>query len=630
MRLGEDFIDEIKARIRLSDLIGRSVQLKRQGREFVGLSPFKKERTPSFYVNDDKRFYHCFSSGKHGDAFSWLEEMEGLSFMEAAERLASEAGLRLPEPDPQAQERTQRRKSLVEWMEAAQTYFARALRSPAAEHARKYLKARGLSGQDCVDFGIGFAPDDRAGLKNELVTAGAPIGDLIECGLLIEPDNGSPYDRFRDRIMFPIHDPRGRLVAFGGRALSKDAKAKYLNSPETPIFHKGDVLYNFPGARRAAADPKADVRGLIVAEGYLDVIALARAGMGYAVAPLGTAITEQQLHLAWRVGGETVMCLDGDKAGRMAALKAADRALPLLEPGRTLRFAFMPDGLDPDDVLRDQGAGALRELLSETRTLADILWERELEAEPPTDPDRRASFRKNIRILLSKIADQDIKSEYKAEFDRRMTQLFGERPYASNYGGGYQGGRGNWRGQRRGAPTGPSPALKRKLGAAQGGFDVSLARQRRADPMGCELIIALIEYPDLVEHLLEEIALISFGSLDTLRDAVLNACSLGPAASSSELQAELLSRGFAQDLKRLEGNRGPMRATIGGADASVSVRAEAWRRLSSAYMRQSGSQLQRGELRALAEKKITENDSESVRSISEAYRREKSRGESDT
>ncbi|MBR9826464.1 MAG: DNA primase [Alphaproteobacteria bacterium] len=629
MRLGEDFIDEIKARIRLSDLVGRSVQLKRQGREFVGLSPFKKERTPSFYVNDDKRFYHCFASGKHGDAFSWLEEMEGLSFMEAAERLAAEAGLRLPEPDPQAQERTQRRKSLVEWMEAAQVYFTRALRSPAAEQARTYLKGRGLSGQDCVDFGIGYAPDDRSGLKNELAAAGAPIGDLIECGLLIEPDNASPYDRFRDRIMFPIHDPRGRLVAFGGRALSKEAKAKYLNSPETPIFHKGDVLYNFPSARRAAADPKADVRGLIVAEGYLDVIALARAGLGYAVAPLGTAITEQQLQLAWRAGGETIMCLDGDRAGRMAALKAADRALPLLEPGRTLRFAFMPDGLDPDDVLRDQGAEALRGLIGETRTLADILWERELEAEPPTDPDRRASFRKNIRILLSKIADQDIRSEYKTEFDLRMDRLLGERPQKSS--GGYnERQKGPWRPGRRGVPLGPSLSLKRKLGAAEGGFDVSLARQRRADPMGAELIIALVDYPDLVEHLLEEIALISFGSLDSIRDAVLDACSLGPAVSSSELQAELLSRGFAQDIRRLEGNRGPMRATIGGPDVSVSARAEAWKRLSSIYMRQNGSQLQRGELRALAEKKITENDSESVRSISEAYRREKSRGESDT
>ncbi|WP_412545431.1 DNA primase [Maricaulis sp. MIT060901] len=618
MRLGEDFIDEIKARIRLSDIVGRSVQLKRQGREFVGLSPFKKERTPSFYVNDEKRFYHCFASGKHGDAFSWLEEMEGLSFMEAAERLSGEAGLSLPAPDPQAAERTQHRKSLVEWMETAHAFYLRALKSPAAAHAVEYLKGRGLTGQDCVKFGIGYAPDGRTVLKDELVTAGAPIGDLIECGLLIEPDNGSPYDRFRDRIMFPIHDPRGRLVGFGGRALSKEARAKYLNSPETSIFHKGSMLYNFPNARRAASDPKAGVKGLIVAEGYLDVIALDRAGMSQGVAPMGTAITEEQLNLLWRAGGEPVMCLDGDSAGRAAALKAADRALPHLEPGRTLRFAFMPDGKDPDDVLRDEGARALSELLEDTRSLVDLLWEREVDHEPLTDPDRRASFRKRIRALVNQIANGDVKEEYRNEFDRRMEAMFGTPAR--------KGGRGEWQGGRRKINQGASLSLKKRMGSQ---MDKASMRQAIPNPNGRSLLLALIEYPDLVDELIEEIALISFGALDNLRDAVLDACSLGPAVSSSELQAELLSRGFAQDLKRLEGNRGPMRASIGGADASVSVKVGAWRRLCSVYMRQSGSQEQRNELRALAERKITENDSESVRSISEAYRRENAKDETE-
>jgi len=618
MRLGEDFIDEIKARIRLSDIVGRSVQLKRQGREFVGLSPFKKERTPSFYVNDEKRFYHCFASGKHGDAFSWLEEMEGLSFMEAAERLAGEAGLSLPAPDPQAAERTQHRKSLVEWMETAHAFYLRALKSPAAAHAVDYLKRRGLTGQDCVKFGIGYAPDGRTALKDELVTAGAPIGDLIECGLLIEPDSGSPYDRFRDRIMFPIHDPRGRLVGFGGRALSKEARAKYLNSPETSIFHKGSMLYNFPNARRAASDPKAGVKGLIVAEGYLDVIALDRAGMSQGVAPMGTAITEEQLNLLWRAGGEPVMCLDGDRAGRAAALKAADRALPYLEPGRTLRFAFMPDGKDPDDVLRDEGTRALTDLLEETRSLVDLLWEREVDHEPLTDPDRRASFRKRIRALVNQISNGDVKEEYRNEFDRRMEAMFGS-PVR-------KGGRGEWQGGRRKINQGASLSLKKRMA---GQMDKASLRQAIPNPNGRSLLLALIEYPDLVDEVIEEIALISFGALDNLRDAVLDACSLGPAVSSSELQAELLSRGFAQDIQRLEGNLGPMRASIGGADASVSMRVGAWRRLCSVYMRQSGSQEQRNELRALAERKITENDSESVRSISEAYRRENAKDETE-
>jgi DNA primase len=622
MRLSEDFIDEIKARVRPSDLIGRTVKLKRQGREFAGLSPFKKERTPSFFVNDEKRFYHCFATGKHGDIFTWLEEMEGLSFMEAAERLASDAGLSLPAPDPQAAQKAEQRKSLVEWMEAAQTVFTRALRSPQAESARDYLKSRGLTGEDCKRFGIGFAPDSRSALKDELVMAGAHLPELIECGLLIEPDQGAPYDRFRDRIMFPIHDPRGRLVAFGGRALSKETRAKYLNSPETPIFHKGATLYRFPEARRAAADPKASIRGLIVAEGYMDVIALARAGIDQGVAPLGTAITEEQMQLLWRAGGEPVMCLDGDAAGRAAALKAAERALPLLQAGRSLRFAFLPEGKDPDDLLREQGAGALRAVFEQTRSLADVLWERETNLEPLDDPDRRAGFRRRLRSLVSQITDPDIREEYKREFDQRVDTLFGGgRPAYTKRKPG--------RGGRYEVKLGPSAELKQRIAQRQDQPTGERQSSELPRATGILMLSALLEYPDLVDALVEEIALIPFGALDSMRDAVLEACSLGPAVSSNELRAELLSRGFAQELQRLEGNRGPMRAAIGGADASVTMRVGAWRRLASTYMRQSGSQAQRQEMRALAEQKISEDDSESVRNISEAYRRENARSSSD-
>lgn len=618
MRLSEDFIDEIKARVKPSDLIGRSVQLKRQGREFVGLSPFKKERTPSFFVNDDKRFYHCFASGKHGDIFTWLEEMEGLSFMEAAERLAGEAGLSLPAPDPEAAQKTQHRKSLVEWMEVAQAFYLRALRSPQAEHARDYLKSRGLTGQDCVAHGIGYAPDSRTALKDELVTAGAPVADLIEAGMLIEPDSGSPYDRFRDRIMFPIRDPRNRLVAFGGRALSMEARAKYLNSPETPIFHKGSMLYHYPEARKAASDPKQSIRGLIVAEGYLDVIALARAGLDQGVAPLGTAITEDQLQLLWRAGPEPVMCLDGDAAGRAAAHKAADRALPLLQPGRTLRFVFLPDGKDPDDLLREEGATALRNVFDETRSLADLIWEREVQLEPLNDPDRRAGFRRRIRSLLSQISDGDTREEYRREFDQRMDALFGAAPQRGRYQRG--GGRG-----RYAVKLGASNELKRRVAARA---NAGPGDRASINPIGQELVLALIEWPYLVEELIEEIAMIPFGDLDSLRDTVLEACSLRPAVSSSELRAELLSRGHAQDLRRLEGIRGPMRATMGGTGSSASIRVEAWRRVASAYMKQKGNLEQRREMRALTEQKISEDDSESLRQLVEAYKRETSKSES--
>jgi len=614
MRLSEDFIEEIKARIRPSDLIGRTVALKRQGREFAGLSPFKKERTPSFFVNDEKRFYHCFSTGKHGDVFSWLQEMEGLSFMEAAERLAGEAGLALPAPDPQAAEKAQHRKSLVEWMESAQGFFLRALKSPAAKPAQDYLKSRGLTGRDCVRFGIGYAPDNRTALKDELVTAGASVDELVECGLLIQPDSGSAYDRFRGRIMFPIHDPRGRLVAFGGRALSKDARAKYLNSPETPIFHKGATLYRYPEARRAVSDPKSGAKGLIVAEGYLDAIALARAGLEQGVAPLGTAVTEEQLLLLWRAGGEPIMCFDGDSAGRGAALKSAERALPLLQPGRSLRFVFLPEGKDPDDVLREDGAGALREVFEHTRPLADMLWEREVSLEPLDDPDRRAGFRRRIRALTAQITDQDIREEYKREFETRMEVAFGA--------GGASKRRYPPKDGRFMPKLGASVSMKKRFSSAKPDNDIAAVRRAVPNPNGRILLVALLEWPDMVDDLVEEIALIPFGVLDTLRDAVLEACSLGPAVSSSELRAELLSRGYAQDLRRVEDNRGPMRATLGGADASAATRVGAWRRLAATYMRQNGSQEQREEMRALTEQKISEDDSESLRNISEAYRRE--------
>ncbi|MEP3073120.1 DNA primase [Maricaulis sp.] len=610
MRLGEDFIDEIKARVRPSDLIGRTVQLKRQGREFVGLSPFKKERTPSFFVNDDKRFYHCFASGKHGDVFTWLEEMEGLSFMEAAERLAGEAGLRLPEPDPEAHEKTVHRKSLVEWMEVAQAFYLRALRQPEGEAARTYLKGRGLTGQDCVRFGIGYAPDGRTALKDELVTAGAPVEDLVECGLLIQPDHGSPYDRFRDRIMFPIHDPRGRLVAFGGRALNKEARAKYLNSPETPIFHKGSVLYRYPEARKAASDPKQTIRGLIVAEGYLDVIALARAGLDHGVAPLGTAVTEDQLQLLWRAGGEPVMCLDGDSAGRGAAFKAADRALPLLQPGKTLRFAFMPEGKDPDDLLREEGANALRAVFTETRSLADLLWEREVHAEPLDDPDRRAGFRRRIRGLVSQIADTDIREEYRREFDQRMEALFGGRPQQTRRSSGAYG--------RKMPLMRASAELKRKTQAAG---------QQPADHLARHLLLAAIEYPDIAVDQVETLALLRLGSLDSLRDAVLDACSSGQSVQTDTLRARLAEAGYAATMKRLDGERGPMQAALGGTEASFKARTQAWTRLAAAYMERSEAQRRRDEIRARLNEEIGRDDSESVRRLVEAWRRETSRSE---
>lgn len=382
MRFDPPFLDAIRQRIPVSRLVGKSVALKRQGREWAGLSPFQKEKTPSFFVNDEKQFYHCFSSGQHGDIFTWLMETEGLSFPEAVERLAHEAGVPLPAQDPQAAKVIARSRSLNDVMDAASHYFRAALASPRGAEARAYLDGRGLSPEDWAHFEIGFAPDARTGLKDHLLKSGAPLGDLAAAGLVITPDDGgAPYDRFRDRIMFPIRDAQGRMIAFGGRALSKSARAKYLNSPETVLFHKGDVLYRYREARKAlterartdrAASAPPPPGGMIVAEGYMDVIALARAGFGHAAAPLGTAITEAQLDLLWRAGPEPILCFDGDAAGLRAAHRAMDRALPHIRPGRTIRVALMPAGQDPDDVLRASGPKAMAEIW--TRLWRSMTW----------------------------------------------------------------------------------------------------------------------------------------------------------------------------------------------------------------------------------------------------------------
>ncbi|HEY4584776.1 MAG TPA: DNA primase, partial [Brevundimonas sp.] len=361
MRFDERFIEELKARLRPSDIIGRTVKLKRQGREFVGLSPFSKEKSPSFFVNDDKGFFHDFSSGKHGDVITFLQETERLSFVEAVSRLAGEAGMQLPAEDPQAAEREQKRQGLADWMDLAQKWFAANLSRNVGKAARDYLEKRGLPEDQWERFGLGYAPNDREGLKQALVQRGARPGDLVEAGLLIAPEGGGqPYDRFRDRLIFPILDARGRIVSFGGRAMNPDDRAKYLNGPETSLFHKGATLYGLPEARRILGAESRGEQGIIVVEGYMDVIACQRAGLP-AVAPMGTALTEEQMAVLWRVSSEPVLSFDGDAAGLRAAYRSIERALPLLKPGKSFRFALLEGGQDPDDILRDRGAPALRQ-----------------------------------------------------------------------------------------------------------------------------------------------------------------------------------------------------------------------------------------------------------------------------
>ena len=330
MSITPDFLDEIRARIRVSDVVGRRVKLTRKGREFVGLSPFNNEKTPSFTVNDQKAFYHCFSSGKHGDVFSFLQEVEGLTFPEAVERLAEEAGLEVPRQSGRSKQDVERQRSLLDVMELACAYFEKSLQAPEGHSARHYLEGRRLAPKAWKTFRLGYAPDSRTGLMAYLSSQNVPADMVEQAGLLSKRDDGSHQDKFRNRIIFPIADNRGRVIAFGGRALEKESKRpKYLNSPETPLFHKGRVLYNHHMARGAAHDSGI----VIVAEGYMDVIALAEGGFPYAVAPLGTALTTDQLSLLWRMSPEPVLCFDGDRAGIKAAYRALDLALPMLKPG---------------------------------------------------------------------------------------------------------------------------------------------------------------------------------------------------------------------------------------------------------------------------------------------------------
>ncbi|MFC3528230.1 DNA primase [Paracoccus mangrovi] len=441
MSLPPQFLDEIRARVPLSRVIGRKVvwDLRRSNQakgDWWAPCPFHGEKTASFHVDDQKGFYYCFGCHAKGDALTFLREAEGMGFIEAVELLASEAGLQMPERDPRATERADRRTLLVEVMEQATRWFRLQLQSGAAADARAYLVRRGLDEAACEQFGIGFAPDQRQGLFNALRGKGVDPALIVEAGLAAKPDDGgAPFDRFRGRIIFPIRDGRGRCIAFGGRAMDPNARAKYLNSPETPLFDKGRNLYNVGPARAAVAKGKP----LIVAEGYMDVIALVRAGFEGAVAPLGTAITEDQLRLMWRVSPEPVIALDGDTAGLRAAMRLIDLALPMTAPGQALRFAFLPEGQDPDDLIRAKGAGAMSAILDEARPLVDLLWRRETEGRVFDSPERRAALDKALGDAIAKIADKDTRDHYFAALKDLKWQLFSNR-------------------RRNDAPSAPRPA----------------------------------------------------------------------------------------------------------------------------------------------------------------------------
>jgi len=419
-RFPEALLDDIRARVSLAALIGREVALTRRGREHEGLCPFHSERTPSFHVAEEKGFFHCFGCGAHGDAFGWLMRAGRLSFVEAVEALAAETGVEVPRFDPEAREAETRRAGLMEALEAAAVFFEAELRKQDGSAGLDYLRGRGVGDETISRFRLGWAPA-RDGLRRALAGARFPESLLLEAGLLRRREDGSVGDLFRERVIFPITDRRGRVVAFGGRLLEAKAGApKYLNSPASPVFDKGATLYGIAHAREGAGRA-----GRVVAvEGYMDVIALHQADLPFAVAPLGTALTERHLAELWRMAPEPVVCLDGDRAGRNAMRKTADRALPLLEPGRTLRFAVLPDGHDPDSLAREGGAEAVRAVLDASRTLSVVVWDA-LEAEfPPDIPERLAAFDRALMAAAARIPDAGVRRAVLGEFRRRLRESF--------------------------------------------------------------------------------------------------------------------------------------------------------------------------------------------------------------
>jgi DNA primase len=568
MRFTPQFLDDLRARLPVSEVVGKRVKLKKAGREWRGLSPFQQEKTPSFFVNDQKQAWFDFSSGMNGNIFDFVMKTEGLGFPEAVERLAAMAGMPLPAVTPDAARHEQRRKTLHDVMELAAKFFADTLASKNGAKARGYLADRAIPPTTQLQFRLGYAPAERFALKEYLGGQNIPVEDMVEAGLLIAGDDiPVPYDRFRDRVMFPITDTRGRVIAFGGRALEKDVPAKYLNSPETPLFHKGDNLYNVATARQAAHNGAA----LIVVEGYIDVIAMVTSGFAGSVAPLGTALTENQLALIWKMADEPILCFDGDRAGHKAAWRAADLALPLLKPGKSLRFALLPEGQDPDDLARSGGRGAIEEVMSAARPLADMVWSREIESGNFSTPERRAALEARIGELANGIRDEVVRRYYKQDFDKRLqlafapeTQRFpGPRNFTGESARRFQprnaGQGGRFAAATRGQTAlvrGPYQATSPQLAASP-----IMRGQRSAISRREALILqCLINHPWLLHEHLEEVAALELANSEAhkLRAAIIAAFandhhhSPDPTEQAEKMRADLERGGFSQILQRVE------------------------------------------------------------------------------
>ena len=540
MSLTPQWLDELRARVSLSALIGRSVRVQKAGREFKACCPFHNEKTPSFTINDEKGFYHCFGCGAHGDAIRWMTDHQGLPFLDAVKELAASAGMEVPAPDPRAAKRAEEQKSLHDVMAAAQAFFVRSLAEEQGAQARAYLASRGFPAHIVKEFGFGYAPDSRTALKEAL--SQFPEAMLIEAGLRIVVEGRDPYDRFRGRLMLPICDPRGRVIAFGGRILDKtktDAP-KYLNSPDTPLFDKGRTVYNL---HRASPASRQSGR-VVVVEGYMDVVALAAAGIGEAVAPLGTALTEDQIERLWRLTETPVLCFDGDAAGQRAAARAIVRALPLLRPGHSLAIAVLPAGLDPDDLIKQRGAHAMEDVLAAARPMVEVLWDIERQAAPVATPEDKAGLKARLMAHVETIGDGDIKALYRRDLLDRFGALAypqRERPaFQPAQRGPATGRKGPW----QPAPPPLSAAVTARMQAVGEGR-----------PLLAAVLSGLIAQPQQIARHAETLARLEVPDpalaalLDALIDLVQSGVqSAGQPLESSDVLTILAKRGLRAPL----------------------------------------------------------------------------------
>ncbi|MBX4999993.1 DNA primase [Rhizobium lentis] len=564
MRFSNTFLDEIRDRVPISNVIARRVSWDKRKTnvsrgDYWACCPFHGEKSPSFHCEDRKGRYHCFGCGVTGDHFRFLTELEGLSFPEAVQQIADMAGVPMPLADPVMEKREKERGSLIDVMEMATAFFQDQLQTANGAKARAYLRDRGLTGRTIETFRLGYAPDSRNALKEFLAGKGVTKEQIEACGLVVHENVPVSYDRFRDRIMFPILSSREKVIAFGGRAMSADAPAKYLNSNETELFHKGNVLYNFARARRAIqgpgrGDPQDDnAAGTIIAvEGYMDVIALHQAGIENAVAPLGTALTENQLELLWKMVPQPVLCFDGDGAGIRAANRAAELALPHLKPGRSVRFALLPDGKDPDDLVRDDGRAAFDKVMSQAKPLSEMLWSREINTGKFDTPEARAELEARLKQLVAVIADENVRRHYQQDIRDRLNAFF--QPQFLNRGNGERRGFNGRTGRGNAGKEGPkspnviSDRLARS-GLVRGHQDNTALRES-------VLALTIVNHPSLMIDDYDEIAAIEYDSkpLQRLWSAMLGAAAAvaGPHLTREYLTERLEFEGFGPLIKSLD------------------------------------------------------------------------------